>query len=178
MIVIPVCEAEGGQNHVSRTRSQYRLVGLSAASSAAGSAPPSSVVRRVTVADRDRLAVLLLDAYRGTIDDEGEGDDEARMAIDEYFARMEWKHSVVLEQDDRLVAMSFVVFVAGCYYIDPVATIASSKGRGHGPTVVLASLRSLAGNGVQEVGAVITDGNTPSERLFTGLGFMRVGSWS
>jgi L-amino acid N-acyltransferase YncA len=31
--------------------------------------------------------------------------------------------------------------------------------------------------GVREVGAVITDGNTASERLFQDLGFVRIGSW-
>ena len=163
---------------MSRTRSEYRLVGLSAALSAVSSAAHVATVRHVTAADRDRLAVVLLDAYRGTIDYEGEGDDEARSAIDNYFARMEWQHSVVLEHDDRLVAMSFVVVVAGRHYIDPVATIASAKQKGHGRTVVLASLRSLVDDGVDEVGAVITDGNTPSERLFTGLGFARVGIWT
>lgn len=37
--------------------------------------------------------------------------------------------------------------------------------------------RSLAGAGVAEVGAVITDGNFPSERLFQRLGFIRLGEW-
>jgi L-amino acid N-acyltransferase YncA len=40
------------------------------------------------------------------------------------------------------------------------------------------SLRSLAEAGIDEVGAVITDGNTPSERLFARFGFVRVGEWS
>jgi len=31
--------------------------------------------------------------------------------------------------------------------------------------------------GVGEIGAVITDGNTASERLFMALGFVRVGPW-
>jgi RimJ/RimL family protein N-acetyltransferase len=162
---------------VSRTRSEYRLVRASDALTSVGPAPSTTPVRPVELADRESLASTLLDAYRGTVDDEGEGDDEARAAIDEYFGRIEWPHSVVLDEDGQLVAMSFVVIVDGLHYIDPVATSAAFKGRGYGRNAVLASLRSLAHAGVEEVGAVITDGNTPSERLFAGLGFVRVGSW-
>ena len=162
---------------MSRTRSEYLLARASDAVTSAGSETSPSLVRLVQIADRDSLASMLLEAYRGTVDDEGEGDDEARAAIDEYFARIEWPHSVVLEEGGRLVAMSFVVTVEGRHYIDPVATIASFKRRGLGRAAVLASLRSLVSDGVQEVGAVITDGNTPSERLFARLGFVRVGAW-
>jgi len=115
-------------------------------------APSPFSIRPVERADSDSLASMLLAAYRGTVDDEGEGDDEARAAIDEYFERMEWQHSVVLEVDEQLVTMSFVVIVDSRHYIDPVATIAAFKGRGCGRTAVLASLRSLDGAGVQEVG--------------------------
>lgn len=86
-------------------------------------------------ADRDALAALLLDAYRGTIDDEGR------------------------------------------HYIDPVATAASRKGRGIGAWAVATSIRLLQRDGVGGVGAVITDGNVASERLFARLGFTRVGPW-
>ena len=84
---------------------------------------------------------------------------------------------MVLDEHDSLLAMSFVVIVESRHYIDPVATASTSKGEGFGRAVVLVSLRSLADAGVAEVGAVITDGNTPSERLFAGLGFVRVGAW-
>lgn len=119
----------------------------------------------------------MLAAYRGTIDDEGEGDAEALEAIDHYFETMEWEHSVVCEHDDELVAMSLVVVVDGRHYIDPVATAAHHKGNGLGTAIVTVSLRSLADAGVSDVGATITDGNTASERLFTRLGFVRVGTW-
>lgn len=119
----------------------------------------------------------MLAAYRGTIDDEGEGDEEALDAIDHYFDTLEWQHSSVCERDDRLVAMSFVVIVDGRHYIDPVAVAASHKGQGLGTAIVTVSIRSLADAGVSEVGATITDGNAPSERLFTRLGFVRVGAW-
>ena len=163
---------------MSRTRSEYVLSPPSEALARAASTPQSALIRGVRVDDRDALASLLLDAYRGTVDYEGEGDEQALAAIDDYFARIVWRHSVVLDEGDSLSAISFVAIVDGCHYIDPVATASTRKGKGHGRAVVLTSLQSLAADGVAEVGAVITDGNTPSERLFAGLGFVRVGTWS
>jgi GNAT superfamily N-acetyltransferase len=162
---------------VSRTRSEYLLSLPGELLEHVRAAPSSARIRGVRADDRDALAALLLDAYRGTVDDEGEGDDEARDAIDEYLGRIVWPHSVVLEERESLIAMSFVVIVEGRHYIDPVATASDRKGEGIGRAVVLASLRSLADDGIAEVGAVITDGNTPSERLFARLGFVRVGTW-
>ena len=66
--------------------------------------------------------------------------------------------------------------LAGREYIDPVATVAGCKRQGLRTAAVGSSLRSLHEAGAREVGAVITDGNTASERLFTSLGFVRVES--
>ncbi len=169
---------------MSRTRSEYVCSSLAQALAAAAAAaaaldPPGpwSQIRAVRRGDREALAVLLLDAYCGTIDDEGEGDQEALVAIDECFRGMLWRHSVVLDEGGTLTAMAFVVVVDGRHYIDPVATAASRKGAGRARAVTLAALQSLAEDGVDEVGAAITDGNTSSLRLFAGLRFERVGPW-
>ena len=131
----------------------------------------------MTSDDRDALTELLLDAYRGTIDDEGEELPDAFDAIDHYLGRILVPHSFVAADADGLVAMSFVVVVNDRHYIDPVATHPRAKQTGVGRALVATSLRSLAVAGVREVGATIPDGNTASERLFSGLGFERVGSW-
>lgn len=160
---------------VSRTRSEYRL-------SLVPEVPvrreiDASRIRHPTTDDRQSAAELLLDAYRGTVDDEGETEKEALAAIDYYFATMEPHASFVLPGDEGLTSMSFVVTVQGLRYIDPVATRRSHKGRGLGRCMVCASLTALRASGATEVGAVITDGNTPSERLFASLGFERHGTW-
>ncbi len=159
-----------------RSRSEYLLTPLPVASAIA---PPThrSAVRGVDVSDREQLATVILDAYRGTVDDEGEDHEAALAAVDDWLSRLEAPHSVVLERDGQLVAVSFVVNVAGRQYIDPVATLTGRKRQGLATAAVGCSLRSLHEAGAREVGAVITDGNTASERLFTNLGFVRVGSW-
>ncbi len=162
---------------MSRTRSEYRLSPLPADFESAPTSETAHETRLVDVTDREQLAVVLLAAYRGSVDDEDETEDDALDAIDEYFELMLPQHSFVVVEADRVIAMSFVVIVREVNYIDPVATTASAKRRGVGTAVVQASLRSLADAGVTEVGAVITDGNAASEALFTKLGFVRVGDW-
>ena len=158
---------------MTRTRSEYRL-------SPVAVAPPSAerVTRPVRNTDRDVLATLMLDAYRGTIDDEGEDVDDALAAVDEYMARMRHEHSFVVTEDDRVVAMAFVTVHDGVHYVDPIVVAADRKRTGLGRDAVRMLLESLATAGVTDVGATITDGNTASESLFLGLGFARRGPWA
>lgn len=157
---------------MTRERSEYRTAQLH-------DLPPvdrAPLVRPVDVAAHD-LAVLMLDAYRGTTDDEGEDLADAREAIDHYLETMVAEASFVMIEARRPMAFSFVVVVDGRRYIDPVVVAAEHKRRGVGRSAVVASLHALADLGVTEVGATITDGNVPSERLFASLGFVRVGRW-
>lgn len=54
--------------------------------------------------DRIELAHLLLDAYHGTIDDEGETITEALEVIDGYLQRILMRYSMVVELEGTLVA--------------------------------------------------------------------------
>jgi ribosomal protein S18 acetylase RimI-like enzyme len=158
-----------------RTRSEYRGA---AAVGDAGIDLDDLRVAEPTDDQRESLARLMLAAYRDTVDDEGEDLDDAREAIDHYLASIVRQHSfVAFADDDEPVAFSFVVVVDGTRYVDPVVVAPACQGRGIGRSIVSTSLRSLAADGIDEVGATITDGNVPSERLFARLGFRRVGPW-
>lgn len=159
-----------------RTRSEYRC-SLTELVTLPLSVATGRSIESPAGCDTEGLANLLLDAYRGTIDDEGETLVEARLAVDEYLRRLLADYSVVVTENRVPVALSFVVSVDGLNYVDPVATASHLKGRGLGVSAVSQSLERLRGDGVAEVGAVITDGNTASERLFAKLGFARVGAW-
>jgi ribosomal protein S18 acetylase RimI-like enzyme len=155
-----------------RTRSEYR------ATIPGRSSTEAAAARHVADGDRDALAPVLLAAYRGTLDDEGESIEDAFDAIDDYLERIVREHSfVVVDDTGDIVAMSFVVVVEGRHYIDPVAVHPRAKRSGLGRAAVATALGSLVAAGVTEVGATITDGNTASERLFASLGFERVGNW-
>ena len=157
---------------MTRTRSEYRMSPIPVAT-----AQGPLQARHPVDTDRDALAALLLDAYRGTIDDEGEDLDDAYVVIDEYLARIERRSSFVVFEQDTVVAFSFVVVVDQIHYIDPVVVAPARKQRGLARATVQLCLASLAGAGIAEVGAAITDGNIASERLFAGLGFRRCGEW-
>ena len=157
---------------MTRTRSEYRLSPVTVEPSSA-----ERVTRRVLGADRDVLAALMLDGYRGTIDDEGEDLDDALAAVDHYMVAMMHEHSFVVTEDGRVVAMAFVAVVDGVHFVDPIVVAADRKRTGLGRDGVRILLDSLVSVGVTEVGATITDGNTASERLFLGLGFARRGPW-
>ena len=139
--------------------------------------PSGSSCRTPSQHDRIELAHLLLDAYRGTIDDEGETITEALEAIDDYLPRILPQYSLVVERDGTLVAMAFAVVVRGTHYIDPVATASAYKRSGIGAAAVSAVLQMMADDDIVDVGAVITEGNVPSERLFSSLGFEQAGVW-
>jgi L-amino acid N-acyltransferase YncA len=163
---------------VTRARSEYRLSPVRVAVS---SAPLPTV--HPDEQQRDRLAALMLDAYRNTIDDEGESLDDALNAVDYYLASILRLHSyVVLDGTDvvgfAFVGFAFVVVVNGVHYIDPVVVASARKRLGVGEALVRRCLNSLADEGISEVGATITDGNVASERLFIKLGFNRHGSWT
>lgn len=158
---------------VTRTRSEYRLSPI-----IVDRPSTERATRRVLDEDRPVLATLMLDAYRGTIDDEGETFDDALVAIDHYLANMLHEHSLVVTDDDRIIAMAFVVEVDGVHYVDPIVVASDHKRTGLGRDAVRIVLSSLANAGVEEVGATITDGNAASESLFVGLGFARIGPWN
>ena len=127
---------------------------------------------------RGPLASLMLDAYRGTIDDEGELLEDAVSTIDYYLASIVRPHSYVLIDGADFVAFAFVVIVNNVHYIDPVVVASARKRLGLGDALVRLCIGSLAEAGISEVGATITDGNVASERLFIGLGLHRYGPWT
>lgn len=157
---------------MTRTRSEYRVSSIRTS--------PITIsleTSHPTEGHRDALAALILDAYGNTIDDEGEDLDDAYGAIDHYLGSIVRHHSFVVLDGTDPVAFAFVVVVNDMHYIDPVAVVPPRKRQGLGRATVQHCLRSLADAGVSEVRATITDGNVASERLFTGLGFSRHGSW-
>ena len=162
---------------MTRTRSEYRLDDLETLPVDGVATTGAISVRLPGAADRDELAALLLAAYRGTVDDEGEDLADAIEAIEHYDSILLPGPSVVVTDCAQIVAMSFVVVVDDVHYIDPVVVAPTHQRRHVGRDSVVTSLRALAADGVTSVGATITDGNVASERLFAALGFRRVGSW-
>ena len=134
-----------------------------------------AVIRPLHPEDKDSLAGLMLDAYLGTIDYEGENIDDARAEIEEYLGGDPiLTCSRVIEMGDILVAASLVAMWEEAPLIAYVMTSSSRKGQGLARAALLSSLDCLARTTDLEVFAFITEGNTASERLFLGLGAVRI----
>lgn len=143
--------------------------------------PPSGVqVRSPTADDLEALADVMLDAYRGTVDYDGEDLDDARTEVAGYLdasvgdAPLLGASRVALE-DGRLVSACLVASwgLRDRPLVGYVMTRADAKRRGLGRALLTDAVSALCRAGHPDVRAVITEGNTPSERLFETVGFRR-----
>lgn len=140
---------------------------------------PRTVHLRVLTAERSQrqaLAELMLDAYRGTIDADGtETLEVAQGEIDRFLrggsGRPMLEHSRLAYDGDRLVSAVLVSEFEGTPLIAYVCTAADHKGRGLADGLVRLAMRSLADAGHPRVHLWVTAGNAPAERIYERLGF-------
>lgn len=130
--------------------------------------------------DFGAVAELMLDAYRGTIDYDGEDLEDARSEVATYFDdsrgyRPDLDASRVALRDGRLVSACLISSRGDRNQplVAYVMTRTDQKRRGIGRALLTESVSFLCASGVPTVQAGITDGNIPSERLFDALGFER-----
>ena len=129
------------------------------------------VIRPLTRDDREGLAHLMLDAYRGTIDSADETLEDAFDEVDAWYDRSPLlEHSCAIRVDDRLVSAVMVSDIEGSALVGYVMTAADRKSRGLGRQVVDRAFVGLRAAGHTRAVLFITEGNTPSERLFASLG--------
>jgi len=138
--------------------------------------------RNPSADDKQALAKLMLDAYRGTIDFDDETIDDALHEVESYFlgsTGAAWLDSSWLVfEEHRLLCASLVSFWDNrkVPLLAYVMTSAESKGKHLATAAVARSLQSLIDQGQGEIRAVITTGNIPSEKVFARLGFVRLTS--
>jgi len=136
--------------------------------------------RNPSADDKQILADLMLDAYRGTIDFDDETIDDARHEVESYFSGSvgaAWlESSWLVFEEDKLLCASLVSFWndRNVPLLAYVMTAAEAKGKHLATAAVSRSLQSLIDHRHGEIRAVITEGNTPSEKVFTRLGFVRL----
>lgn len=126
-------------------------------------------LRTINDEDDAALADLMERAYAGTIDEQLGGNSDGAVEI------ANWRpnavpHASFVVWEHQLVAASLISKHDNDFWLGYVITHPEWKGRGLGTAVVAASLRALDA----PVLAAVTDGNTPSERLLTTLGFTPV----
>ena len=134
-------------------------------------------VGQPTPADAEALAQLMLDAYHGTIDYEGETLEDTREEVAGYFAASPLLDCSWLSLAEGVPVSASLVSMwgdRGYPIVSYVMTAPAWKGKGLASDLLSRSLASLADAGYREVRAVITEGNAPSETIFGRAGFRRV----
>lgn len=138
--------------------------------------PEATTVRHISMDDLDGLARLMLDAYIGTIDYEGETLEDAMEEVRGFLedGSSLCDRSFVVEEDGMIVSGVLVSIVEGRPFIGYVMTIPSHKERGLARLVTGVALDRLADDDHDLVALYITEGNTASEALFRSMGAVRV----
>ena len=133
-------------------------------------------VRHPGAEDSEALAVLMLDAYQGTIDADGtETLDVARDEVRGYFSdELMLEHSFVALDAEMPVAAVLVARHEGLPMIAYVMTAVSHKGRGLATALTTLALASLHAAGERQAHLWVTRGNKHAERIYDRLGFRDV----
>lgn len=134
---------------------------------------PVPAVRPPAAADRDALARLMLDAYRGTIDYDGETIVEARAEVDGWFASVEAlaAQSLVASEAGAIVCAVLLSRVDGLPFVAYLYTDPEWKNQGLGEGLMRSVMALLAAAGEARIHLWVTVGNGPAERMYERLGF-------
>ena len=121
---------------------------------------------------------MLLAAYRGTVDDEGETEDDAigeveRTVEGEYGAFLP-DASFVAEDGGRIVGASLVTSFESRPFLAHLVVHPDAQRRGLGASLVAASGNALLAGSDSELGLLVTEANEAAVALYRKLGFEQV----
>lgn len=136
-----------------------------------------AAIRPVVPADAEALAELMLAAYRGTIDYEGEEIEEAREAVADFFSDAPMLDASMIACVDGAAASAVLLTSLDADpFISHVFSDPTHQRKGLAAQVVTAACQRLVDTGEREVRCAITNGNLASEALFDRFGALRLSS--
>lgn len=124
----------------------------------------------------------MLASYYGTIDYDGETIEDALKEVESYYSGTSnqfWlRYSWLAFLENELASACLVGFwkERNVPLIAYIMTTPRWKANHLATSALLRSLQSLSDQKYAEVRAVITEGNNPSEKIFTRIGFKRLSS--
>ncbi len=131
--------------------------------------------RAVSTGDLIALSQLMLDAYRGTIDDEGETLEDAISEVQRTFASEYGTFledcSFLIERDGQALSATLVTLWHEAPLVAFVMTHPSAKNNGLGAFLLKKSINALLARGYRELYLGVTKGNLPAQHLYEKLSF-------
>jgi ribosomal protein S18 acetylase RimI-like enzyme len=138
-------------------------------------------VRNIRDDDMPDLSRLMLDAYRGTIDYEGETLDDAaaeiRGTLGGQYGPFLRDCSFAVEESDELVAACLVTWsdILKAPFLAYSITRPDRQSQGLAAFLIKTSVNALLARGHRELHLVVTEGNAPAQHLYEKLGFRACG---
>jgi ribosomal protein S18 acetylase RimI-like enzyme len=131
------------------------------------------ISRNITHSDYQSLGKLMLEAYKGTIDYEGESLEDS---VTEIKGTLEGKYGVFIESASYLIEnVAAVIFTINGEENLPLLTFAmthpSFKNKGMSKHLIRKGFNSLLSLGYKECFLVVTDGNQPAQSMYERMGF-------
>lgn len=140
--------------------------------------PEHSGIRPFKTKDLPALAELMFEAYQGTIDFEPGSSvqdalEQLEKTVQGEYGNFIPEASFVLEEDGVPLSASLITFWApfNCPLLAFTMTRPECKGQGLAALVMKSSMSALYHDGYNRLGLVVTDGNSPAQRLYERLGF-------
>jgi GNAT superfamily N-acetyltransferase len=135
----------------------------------------TSSSRCPTRGDVQALGQLLYRAYRGTVDDEGETEEQAVGEIEKMYrggyGPFDPAHSSVAERDGRVVSATLVTRWQGRPFVAFTMTDPSFARQGLAKATLARSMRLLQQGGERELRLVVTLENEPARALYESMFF-------
>ena len=142
--------------------------------------PIKKNTRNISSNDIHILGSLMLDAYRDTIDYNGESLEDAisevQATFDGKYGLFIGKCSFIIERDGKATSASIITWFDKVKkpLLAFLMTHPDFKNQGSGTYLLKKSINALLDEGYHELHLVVTDGNTPAEHLFKKMGFQKI----
>jgi ribosomal protein S18 acetylase RimI-like enzyme len=134
--------------------------------------------RAVSTCDLIAISTLMQEAYRGTIDDEGESLEDAITEVQTTFAGEYGTFledcSFLIERDGQALACTLVTLWHDAPLLAFVMTHPAAKNQGLGAFLIEKSCAALRSHGYSDLTLFVTKGNLPARHLYEKLGFQVV----
>lgn len=138
--------------------------------------PEDSRIRRISTEDVEPLAKLLLESYRGTVDEEESNIDEALAEVQKTFdgdyGRFVPEASFLLEDKGRFASASLITIFQGEPLLAFSLTHPDFQRRGFAARLIGFSAEAVRKSGRDSLFLFVTKANLPAVSLYRKLGFM------